>query len=530
MHIDVIDRWTDFDSVRGNWEAVYKGDPEAQFFLTWQWLHDWLSVYQTPWLILAAKRRDTDGEYVAFLPLRLLTEFDEAQGFLHELQFAGTGFSDYGGILSLPQDESEAIPALAEYVKQEIRWARFTMHNMTMSDARRRLFLTAFADGEFIHTPIEYRNPGEATNHGVCLSIDLPRQWEDYLATLSANNRQKIRRLLRKVDAMEACHIASSDSKTFEQNLTILLELWKLKWAPSKGVDNADEIARLNHAMLARCAENGTLLLPVFRDGDRPVAALAILIDRCKKSLLFFIAGRDENYREMPAGYLLHAYSIRHAIANGFETYDFLKGNEPYKYLFAPQQERQQQAVAVATRTGGNMAGKLDPRALTVVVGMTAELHDRGEMADAERGYRQILDVAPNHALALYRFGRLMADLGNHAQAKALLSRSVTVEPDGDNAWLWLARSLQWLGERKAARAACEEAISLQPENADAWKLLIELCASTEVATAANWPNASAGCGPATSAEPDRRVQQHAQDIHDQIREYLDAYMTAGSR
>ena len=83
---------------------------------------------------------------------------------------------------------------------------------------------------------------------------------------------------MRKVDASEGCRIALADAQTYEPNLKTLLEFWKIKWAPSKQ-EKTDSIAACNCDMLMRCAEHGTLLLPVFFDGDRPVAALGIVIE-----------------------------------------------------------------------------------------------------------------------------------------------------------------------------------------------------------------------------------------------------------
>ena len=192
MHMnDVIDEFRDFDALRPNWDAVYEADLEAHFFLSWQWLSDWLTAFRTIWFVLAAKRNETDRAYSAFLLLRMRTDFDKKHGFYNEIYFGGAGFSDYTGILARPEVEAEAVPALAEYLKRKVNWAKFTMDNLTMSEQRRRLLMRAFDKIRFTHTPIEYKNGDDPTNHAICPSINLPGSWDNYLKTLSTNNRRK---------------------------------------------------------------------------------------------------------------------------------------------------------------------------------------------------------------------------------------------------------------------------------------------------------------------------------------------------
>lgn len=487
MYIRVIDDFSGLDELRDDWAAVYAADPEAQFFLSWRWIADWLSCHTTPWFVLAAKRDEADAEYAAFLPMRLRTGFDSKHGFHNQLYFAGDGFSDYTGILTRPEFEAQVVPAFADYVKREFHWTRFRMDNLLMSEQRRRLFLAAFDKVRFDHDDIEYVDKRDGVDNGLCLSIDLPGDWDGYLATLSANNRQKIRRLLRKVDAGDDCRISLADGEAYEPALKMLLDFWRTKWAARKG-PRTDEIILRNYAMLKRCAANGTLLLPVFWHGERPVAALGILVDECKRSLLFFITGRDETYGDMPAGYLLQAFSIRYAIAHGFTAYHFLKGDEAYKYLFAPA-ERRLRAVAVFTKNGRNLGGKLDPRGRPAMLQIALEFERDGETADAERAYRQILDLAPDDDLALYRFGRFLAKKGDHAGAKRWLTRSVELAPGGDNAWLWLARSLHSLGDDAAARKACYEVLKRRPDDDAARALMLQLGAPGSLARGpTGWP------------------------------------------
>jgi tetratricopeptide (TPR) repeat protein len=242
----------------------------------------------------------------------------------------------------------------------------------------------------------------------------------------------------------------------------------------------------------------------------------------------------------MPAGYLLHAFSIRHAIAQGFTTYEFLKGNEPYKYLFGPQAERHQKPLSVVTKTSRNLGGKLDPRGLATMLEMASEFEDQNETADAELGYRQILELAPDNALALYRFGRLKAANGAHAEAKRLLTRSVEVEPEGDNAWFFLGQSLQALGETKAALAAYRQVVKLQPSNKAAKELILQLTVTAEpaqqpIASVHPMAVAPANSGsqrPAIAAaiDPALALQKQVQELRTLAQHYHDAFVNPRPR
>ena len=78
MHIDIIEDLPSLAKLEDNWNAVYDEDPEAQIFLSWKWLHGWLSCIHGPWFILAAKAgKAADLPYVAFFPLRLQTTIED---------------------------------------------------------------------------------------------------------------------------------------------------------------------------------------------------------------------------------------------------------------------------------------------------------------------------------------------------------------------------------------------------------------------------------------------------------------------
>ena len=406
MFIDVIDNFEDFKRLKDNWDAVYEADPEAQFFLSWTWLSQWLLAARPNWFILAAKQTRDASSYVAFFPLRLRTKLKHGSGFHNEISMAGNSGADYTGLICFPDSHHRAIPALAKFLKT-LNWTRICLENVRISDQRLRLMLAHFPPRAFNVAEAERINAVDNINNCICPLVHLPGDWDSYLDSLSANSRQKVRRFLRMVENDSTYRITHAQSDTVERDVDTLLKLWSARWGSRKG-DRLNTMVKSSRMVLLNCFQNGSLLLPVLWREEAPLGALAIYVDRPKASFLFFIGGRDDTVQTPPPGLVLHAHSIRHAIAHGFRTYDFLRGNEAYKYSFGAR-ERRIHCLAVSTRTGRNLGEKLDRRSVPAVLQHIAELLRRGNLAEAERGYRQILAIEPAHQAARQGLDRVRA-------------------------------------------------------------------------------------------------------------------------
>jgi CelD/BcsL family acetyltransferase involved in cellulose biosynthesis len=469
MRIDVIDTSPAFARLEDNWNAVYDADPDAQLFMSWKWLSGWLQQIASPWLILAARASDSaSAPYVAFFPLRIQTKMENAR-FHNELNMAGNFAADYTGILCAPGAEHQAVPAFARYLKQ-MNWARMNLDNIRLSEPRLRLLLAHFPKASFQTSEISRVGKVDGIDNNLCPFAALPPDWDAYLATLSANTRQKIRRLLKLVDEKGEYRISQSTPETIERDLNTLLQFWEIKWKPRKG-NLVQPLVRSNRAMLARSFKAGLLFLPTLWKEDRPLAALATLMDPRKHTFLFYMTGRDETFDGHPPGVILHAHSIRHAIANGFTEYDFLRGNESYKYSFGVK-ERRIRCVVVGTKNGLNLGGTLDRRTVPDVLEQTTELHKNGKLAEAERGYRQVLDAQPKNADAIHRLGQLAATKGDHLAAKRLFKILTALKPDTYKSWLCLAQSCGALEQYYEAADAYREVIRLRPDLPDAFSSL----------------------------------------------------------
>ena len=464
MHIDIIETLPSLAKLEDNWNAVYDADPEAQIFLSWKWLSGWLAHIEGPWFILAAKASaGADAPYVAFFPLRLQTSIDESD-VLNEVKMAGNFSADYTGIVCASDAESKVIPAFARYIKQ-MNWVRLNLENVRMSERRFRLLLAYFPKANFEVTEVNRVGKVDGIDNSLCPYTTLPKDWNSFLSSLSANTRQKMRRLLKMLDGEGEYRITVSTPETFAQDLKTLLRFWEIKWRPRKG-DLTDGLVRTNGIMLTRSFQSGLVFLPTFWHGDRPVAAMATLIDSRKRTFSFYITGRDETFDGPPPGMILHAFSIRHAIENGFSEYDFPRGNEPYKYSYHCA-DRKIHCTVVETRNGKNLGDRIDPRSIPDVLEQATALHKKGKAVDAECGYRRILDVQPKHHDALHRLGQLLAAKGNLAEAKRLFKTLTMVRPDALKAWLCLAQVCEGLEQHREAVEPYLEVMRLLPDQAD---------------------------------------------------------------
>lgn len=426
MRIDVIETLSDLEAIRDNWDRVYMSDPSAQYFLSWAWLRAYFGRRRR-WFILALREREPGSPYVAFFPLRLVTNQDPKTGlFTDDIIMGGSRIADYTGFLSSPAYEDRAIAGFAHFLRHQ-SWTTLLLENFNGSEERRDALIRALSEADVAvrrFTPVD-----AGIDQCICPAIQLPDSWEAYLETkMSSQTRQKLRRFLRQVEADPAFRITYATRETVAGDLDILFRLWRGKWAEQKG-EKAEAIIASAREMLFDAFDNGDLSLPILWHGDRPLGALANLLDRKRKEVLFYLTGRDETWKTPSPGLVLHATAIRAAIAEGYRAYDFLRGNEPYKYAFGVE-ERLVSYQHLRSKTGRNLGDKLNLRSVDFVHERAVALYSKGEKALAEVAFGQVVATQPEHYGARFGLARLLFDRGRLAEAETAFHGLLDKLPD----------------------------------------------------------------------------------------------------
>lgn len=335
LTVRVVDTAEGLEALRPAWQALQDRDPEATLFLTWEWLSQAFRANPLRWSVLVVEDPRDPGALLCLLPLKYRTHWSRSrEEFQTELEAGGRLlWSEYTGFLCHPEHEAAALQAVTAHLAA-MPWTRFSMRYVAQ-DRRCRLFTEAFAARGFEVKYKDYLINKKTTDNLVCPQVDLPEDFDSYLANqVSANRRQKYARLRRDQIDSGAMRITHAEGAHFEAGLDAMIALWTMRWQEQKGAKTAARVAGNYRDVLTAAQAIGAVFLPILWKDDRPIGALGHVIDRQNGVAHFIAGGRDPSAGEKGIGQLLHFHSIDWAISQGLICYDFCHGNENYKYSY----------------------------------------------------------------------------------------------------------------------------------------------------------------------------------------------------
>ncbi|XDA97405.1 GNAT family N-acetyltransferase [Sulfitobacter sp. LCG007] len=365
------------------WKELFRRDPDAQVFSDPEFLSGLIEDQEHTVQFLVAW--DSAGA-AGILPCRITHEWEEGlEGFRTELSMAArAGWADYTAPIVDPRRRDAALRAMSGELAGT-GWGRLRLANLRLDEKGQEALFSALEPGRFERRDDERRINGGETDNLLCPAIDLPESFDTYLATLGRNTRQKLRRLLRMLDGGEV-QIRHGSGKA---DIAILVENWARTWAGKPGVrEKADRYGEI----LLNADTAGLLSLPMLVRNGQVIAAIANLVDRTHRRISFFVSGRDPDVTDIPAGFLLHADAIRRAISEGFETYDFLRGDEAYKMQLGAKPVRIDYITFRRLPADGR-GMQLSPLSLELLAARIPELIADGQIARAETAARQVAFV-----------------------------------------------------------------------------------------------------------------------------------------
>ena len=109
--------------------------------------------------------------------------------------------------------------------------------------------------------------------------------------------------------------------------------LHQQRWGSESKAFQSKSYLLFHKTVMGRLFEKDWLRLLVVYDGTTPVAAIYCFF--YNRTYSYYQSGRDTQYEKNRVGLVLINKTIQHAISEGAEVFDFLTGNEPYKFRWA---------------------------------------------------------------------------------------------------------------------------------------------------------------------------------------------------
>jgi CelD/BcsL family acetyltransferase involved in cellulose biosynthesis len=159
--------------------------------------------------------------------------------------------------------------------------------------------------------------------------LDLPESYDTYVQSLGKKERHELRRKVRRLEGAGPATFRFAADAERDRVLERFFALHRLSRGEKAGFMTAD-VERFFRDIADALGPLDRLRLGVLSfDGADAAVLFGFAIGTV---IALYNAAYDPGLASLSVGIVSHAWAIREAIAQGYTTYDLLRGDEPYKY------------------------------------------------------------------------------------------------------------------------------------------------------------------------------------------------------
>lgn len=333
-----------FGALADEWNPLLQKSRFNTLFLTYEWQTTWWEYLGKGELwILAFRREDTD-ELVGIAPLYCFTHGEDAGELAGKRRLTLVGcieVSDYLDVIAARDWEMPVYRELLRWLQSADapQWDILDLCNLpeeSLTYSRLPQLCTSF------------QWQVRVQQEDVAPQFALPLHYEHYLnQNVDKKQRHEIRRKQRRAEretdvnfyiigAEKNGRAATNGSQAIELDLDAEMDAF-IQLQRASAADKAEfmtpHMQRFFRGMARRMFDAGYLRLCFLQmDGQRTATLLAFDYDN---RFLLYNSGFDPDaYSHLSPGWVLLAYSIQYSIAMGHRLFDFMQGDEEYKYRF----------------------------------------------------------------------------------------------------------------------------------------------------------------------------------------------------
>jgi len=253
-----------------------------------------------------------------------------AFGFGRVVRFLGDGraCSDYATIAALPAYRAEVWREITQWVAAEAgqSWDAFILAGVSAADQPFQTFCEHMRQQKVL---VDQRTAANTWR------LTLPETWDAYLALLSKQHRNRVRRMKRDMfDSGRAIFRRATNLAELDRGFEIQQRLHQKR---RNSLGDAGCFANPRFEAFLREATQRFLAEGASRLQWTEVNGQAVAFDSGyvdQKTVFVYQTGFDPTQSDLSPGRLHFQQSIMKAIEEGYTSFDFLRGDEPYKAHF----------------------------------------------------------------------------------------------------------------------------------------------------------------------------------------------------
>jgi CelD/BcsL family acetyltransferase involved in cellulose biosynthesis len=308
-----------FDTLSNEWDSLLSHARTTDFFMALAWQRIWWKHLGRGTLSVVAVR-DDGGSLLGLGPW-----FVEEQNGQRIVRTIGCkDVTDYLSVMAREGQEEVVFQTLLDFMcsPDAPQWDSFNLCNVPQENPTLTVLPTV-AKASGLSTSIE--------DEDVCPVIYLPDSYEAYLESLDKKQRHELRRKRRRAEEYGVEFYTIGANHNLDEEIDAFFALMAMS-TPDKAAFLQEEghmafFHEMGHAML----DAGYLhLIFLMIEGQR---AAAMWQFKYHDRMMLYNSGLNPGaYSALSSGIVLLTFSVQDAIERGCKVYDFLQGDEEYKY------------------------------------------------------------------------------------------------------------------------------------------------------------------------------------------------------
>ncbi len=282
------------------------------------WEHRGGGEWQNAQLVLVSARED--GKLIGIASL-FVAEYESKPALL---LIGSIEISDYLDLIVRTDDHSRFITGLLDFLASSLAgsWSAVDWYNLPDSSPTLAALKAESVSRGWAHLEEMYRPTPRIALNG---------DFEEYLSRVEKKQRHEIRRKMRRaIESERGVRWFISDMADPEAEIDSFLKL--MEQDQSKASFLRDPMRAQMRDVIRTAHENGWLWLAFLEaDGQRIAAALNFDYEN---KLWGYNAGVNRDFMDLSPGWVLLGYVLQWCCENGRYEFDFMRGDEDYKYRF----------------------------------------------------------------------------------------------------------------------------------------------------------------------------------------------------